>query len=68
MANANWYAVYVKSRYEFVVSEELQRKGIETFLPSITKLNRWKDRKKLVEVPLFPSYLFVSIVPDPTEF
>jgi transcription termination/antitermination protein NusG len=68
MTNANWYAVYVKSRHEFVVSEELQRKGIETFLPSITKMNRWKDRNKLVEVPLFPSYLFVSIAPDPEEF
>jgi len=68
MTNANWYAVYVKSRHEFVVSGELQRKGIETFLPSVTKLNQWKDRKKLVDVPLFPGYLFISIAPDPEEF
>ncbi len=64
----NWYAVYVKSRHEFVVSGELQRKGIETFLPSVTKLNQWKDRKKRVEFPLFPGYLFVSIAPEPETF
>jgi transcription antitermination factor NusG len=68
MTNANWYAVYVKSRHEFVVSGELQRKGIETFLPSVAKLNQWKDRKKRVDVPLFPGYLFVSIAPDPEDF
>ena len=68
MTNDNWYAVYVKSRHEFVVSGELQRKGVETFLPSVAKLNQWKDRKKRVDVPLFPGYLFVSIAPDPEEF
>jgi transcription antitermination factor NusG len=68
MTKTNWYAVYVKSRHEFVVSGELQRKGVETFLPSVTKLNQWADRKKRVEVPLFPGYLFVSIVPEPEEF
>jgi transcriptional antiterminator NusG len=68
MTSANWYAVHVKSRHEFVVSGELQGKGIETFLPSVTKLNQWKDRKKRVDVPLFPGYLFVSLLPGPEEF
>lgn len=64
----DWYALYVKSRHEFVVMGELQRKGIETFLPSVMKLSQWKDRKKHVEVPLFPGYLFVHIEPNPEEF
>jgi len=68
MTQTNWYALYVKSRHEFVVSDELRRKGIETFLPSVTKLSQWKDRKKQVEVPMFPGYLFVSIAPEPEEF
>jgi transcription antitermination factor NusG len=68
MSEANWYALYVKSRHEFVVSGELHRKGVETYLPSVTKLRQWKDRKKQVEVPLFPGYLFVHIAPDPEEF
>jgi transcription antitermination factor NusG len=37
-------------------------------LPSITKLNQWKDRKKNVEFPLFPGYLFVYLAPNPEEF
>jgi transcription elongation factor/antiterminator RfaH len=68
MARADWYALYVKSRHEFVVSNELQRKGIDTFLPSIQKLSQWKDRKKPIQVPLFPGYLFVHITPDPEAF
>jgi transcriptional antiterminator NusG len=68
MTQTNWYALYVKSRHEFVVSGELRRKGIETFLPSVIQLNQWNDRKKQVEVPLFPGYLFVSIAPEPDEF
>jgi transcription antitermination factor NusG len=57
----NWYASYVKSRHEFVVCSELQRKGIEAFLPSVKRLQQWKDRKKLIEFPLFPGYIFVHI-------
>ena len=64
----NWYALYVKSRHEFVVSDELHRKGVETFLPSVTKFNQWKDRKKQVETPLFPGYLFVYFEPNPVKF
>lgn len=64
----HWFALYVKSRHEFVASSELKQKGIETFLPSVMKLNQWKDRKKLVEFPLFPGYLFVHVPPSPEEF
>jgi transcription antitermination factor NusG len=41
------------------VREQLERKGIEAFLPTITKWSRWKDRKKQIEWPLFPGYCFV---------
>lgn len=59
--NINWYAVHVRSRHEFKVYEHLDRTGIEAFLPLVERLQRWKDRKKLVEFPLFPGYLFVHI-------
>lgn len=68
MTQAQWYALYVMPRHEFVVSAELQRKGIRAFLPSVTKLRRWRDRKKLIEFPLFPGYVFVHLSPDPVEF
>lgn len=64
----NWYALYVKSRHEFVTQGELIRKGICTFLPTVKKLSQWKDRKKLVELPLFPGYLFVNVHPHAEGF
>ncbi len=59
----NWYAVHVKSRHEFVAEGELCQKGLEAFLPSVTKLRQWKDRKKQVKFALFPGYLFVRVAP-----
>ncbi|MCL4490492.1 MAG: UpxY family transcription antiterminator [Nitrospirae bacterium] len=64
----NWYALYVKSRHEFVTQGELVRKGISTYLPAVKKSRQWKDRKKFVDFPLFPGYCFVHIKPDPEDF
>ncbi len=64
----NWYALAVKSRHEFVAADELRKKGVETFLPSVVKTRQWKDRRKAVEFPLFPGYLFVRIYPQAEEF
>jgi transcription antitermination factor NusG len=56
-----WYAIYTRSRHEKVVYELLNDKGIETFLPLRVVLSHWKDRKKKIESPLFPGYLFTRI-------
>lgn len=53
-----WFAIWTRSRHEQVVREQLERKGVETFLPTITKWSRWKDRKKQIAWPLFPGYCF----------
>jgi transcriptional antiterminator NusG len=53
-----WYAVWTRSRHEQVVREQLERKGLEAFLPTITRWSRWKDRKKQIDWPLFPGYCF----------
>jgi transcription antitermination factor NusG len=63
-----WFALYVKSRHEFVALDELQKKGIATFLPSVKRWRLWKDRRKLIEFPLFPGYLFVNLSPGFEEF
>jgi len=68
MMTENWYALRVRSRHEFVVSEELTRKDIENFLPSVSRLRQWKDRKKTVDFPLFPGYVFVHLDPRPGAF
>ena len=54
-----WYALWTRSRHEQVVREQLERKGLEAFLPTITRWSHWKDRKKQVDWPLFPGYCFV---------
>jgi transcription termination/antitermination protein NusG len=51
-----------------VARGELMKKGIDTFLPVARRLSQWKDRKKMVEFPLFPSYLFVLVPPRPDAF
>ncbi len=56
-----WYAVYTKSRAEKKAQKELQSKEVESFLPLQRKLRQWSDRKKWVEMPLIPGYLFVRI-------
>jgi transcription antitermination factor NusG len=61
---ARWYAVQTRSRHEKTVAHQLQSQGITTFLPLITQAHNWSDRRKVVQVPLFPSYTFVRIVPS----
>ena len=56
-----WIAIRSKPRSEKIVSNQLNRKGIESFLPLIKKHQQWSDRKKWVEFPLFPGYLFARI-------
>lgn len=55
-----WYAIYTKPRAEKQVNQRLLEKGVETFLPLQKTYRKWSDRKKLVEIPLLPSYLFIK--------
>jgi transcription antitermination factor NusG len=63
-----WYALYVKSRHEFVTHDELCKKGIDVYLPSVRRLRQWKDRKKSIDFPLFTGYLFVRVAPSAESF
>lgn len=64
--NKKWFAIYVKSRSEKKVHKLLEDIDVESFLPLITRVKQWSDRKKKVEEPLFRSYLFVHI--DLTDY
>jgi len=57
----SWYAVWTRSRHEQMVREQLERKGFDAFLPTITRWSRWKDRKKQIDWPLFPGYCFARL-------
>lgn len=56
-----WYAVFTKPRAEKKVLERMLDSDIEAFLPLIKTVRQWSDRKKTVQLPLIPSYVFVNI-------
>ena len=58
-AKAAWYVVHTSNHHERRVERRLQERGLEVFLPRLTVVRRWRDRKKILQVPLFPGYLFV---------
>ncbi len=59
-----WFALRVKSRYEKLVATMANNKGFEEFLPLYEARNRWSDRIKSVELPLFPGYVFCRLNPQ----
>jgi transcription termination/antitermination protein NusG len=55
---AQWYSIQTRYRFERKVTAELQRKGLQTFLPLLEEFHRWSDRSQSVYVPLFSGYTF----------
>jgi transcription antitermination factor NusG len=60
-----WYAVHTRSHFESRIASQLSAVGIENYLPSVEEIHQWKDRKRTVNIPLFPGYLFARISPIP---
>lgn len=60
----HWFAVWTRSRHEQLVHDQLVEKGIEAFLPTITRISRWKDRTKRIKWPLFAGYCFARFDPE----
>jgi transcription termination/antitermination protein NusG len=60
-AEEHWYAVHTRARHEKVVAERLRELGITAFLPLMTEVHNWSDRRKKVDVPLFSCYVFVRL-------
>ena len=54
-----WHALYVRSRSEKKVLSQLVEMGVEAYLPLITVVRKWSDRRMKVQEPLFKSYVFV---------
>jgi transcription antitermination factor NusG len=59
-----WFALWTRSRHEQTVRQQLEQRRIESFLPTVTRWSRWKDRKKKIEWPLFPGYCFARFDPS----
>ncbi|ACU62629.1 UpxY family transcription antiterminator [Chitinophaga pinensis] len=56
-----WYALYTMPRHEKKLHTRLSELNVTSFLPMTRMLRTWHDRKKYVEMPLFPSYIFVYL-------
>lgn len=63
----SWYALHTRPKHEKLVAQRLLERGVETFLPTITEVHRWSDRKKKVELPLFSCYVFAKFISSRTE-
>lgn len=62
-----WYGLHTRSRHEKIVAQRLEERGVTTFLPLVTEVRRWSDRKKSVQLPLFSCYVFAKFAPLRTE-
>lgn len=57
----SWVAVQVRPKYEFMTAKILRNKGYEELVPSYQVRKKWSDRWKVIEAPLFTSYVFCKI-------
>ena len=59
-----WLAIYTRPRWEKKVNQLLKEKGVESYCPLNKVRRKWSDRVKIVEEPLFKSYVFVKVSDD----
>lgn len=65
--NEGWYLIYTRPRHEKKVADGMAEVGVTSFLPRIKQLRNWSDRRKYIDMPLFPSYIFVFLK-DMTDY
>jgi polysaccharide export outer membrane protein len=56
-----WYALWVRSRQEKAAAVRLDSIGIPSYLPMLSEVHQWSDRRKAIDLPLFPGYLFACL-------
>jgi len=65
---SGWFVIYTKPNHERKIAEQLEKMDANSFLPSVKKLRVWSDRRKYMDMPLFPSYVFVHLTNIETYF
>jgi len=60
-AGGNWYALYTFPRHEKRVAKQIECRQFTSYLPTYRSVRRWKDRRKELELALFPGYVFVRM-------
>ncbi len=61
MSEPHWYAAYTCAQHEKRVAAELGMREVEHFLPLYSSVRRWKDRRVVLNLPLFPGYVLVRV-------
>jgi transcription antitermination factor NusG len=59
-----WYALYVQVNHEKEVAKRLEQKEVNCFLPLIETWSKRRDRRKKIQLPMFPGYVFVNVLLD----
>jgi len=67
LENRDWYALQTRARFEQKICQQVQDKQQEAYVPVTRERRRWSDRYQTVEMPLFPGYVFVRAMSDPTD-
>jgi transcription antitermination factor NusG len=61
----HWFAIRTRSHHEKSVLQQLTNRGIQSYLPLYRTVHEWTNRRKAdLELPLFPTYLFIHIAPQ----
>lgn len=63
----NWFVLYIKPKNEKKAALQLAELGFTVYCPLITETRQWSDRKKKIETPLLPSYIFVKLTEKERE-
>ncbi len=56
-----WFALRVKSQREAIAAAVLEGQGYRPLHPTYAVRRRWSDRLKVLQMPLFPGYLFCQL-------
>ena len=59
--NPGWYLIYTRAKHEKKVTLEMIKRNIPFYFPTTNVMRVWHDRQKMLEMPLFPSYIFVYL-------
>ena len=59
--SSGWHVLYVRANHEKKIHNLLQEHELESFLPTVRKIRRYRNCKRLTFAPLFPSYVFVKL-------
>lgn len=63
----DWFALQTRASFERKICRQVEGKHLEAYVPVAHERHRWSDRYQIVEMPLFPGYVFVRAMSDPAD-